>query len=223
MAAPGQRALARMPCRAHSRAAVRVRARSASLPTLYSAVNGWALTPLSEHTLTMDPPPPSRMTGNARCMDQCAAQKAICRPWAMSSSVLCSSRDIWPPPHALLTSTSRRPNRSTARSTAPSTCSLWVTSATTSAADAPAADSSRSASDPVAGLRSTSTTAAPSAARRRAAARPIPSPAPVTRATRPSSGPAVVVVIRSPPGRPGRPASHPGGPGRAPAPPTRPG
>src|SRR5262249_2559805 len=42
--APGQMALATMPYGAHSRAAVRVRARRASLALLYSAVPMWAFT-----------------------------------------------------------------------------------------------------------------------------------------------------------------------------------
>ena len=53
--AAGQMTLAVMPQSAHSRAAVRVAARRASLLVLYSAVPMWALTPLSEQMLTMRP------------------------------------------------------------------------------------------------------------------------------------------------------------------------
>ena len=53
--AAGQITLAVMPVGAHSRAAVRVAARSASLAELYSTVPMWALTPLSEHRLMMRP------------------------------------------------------------------------------------------------------------------------------------------------------------------------
>ena len=51
--AAGQMTLAVIPSGAHSRAAVRVAARSASLLVLYSAVPMWALTPLSEQMLTI--------------------------------------------------------------------------------------------------------------------------------------------------------------------------
>ena len=53
--AAGQITLAVMPYCAHSRAAVRVKARSASFAELYSAVPMCALTPFSEHMLTIRP------------------------------------------------------------------------------------------------------------------------------------------------------------------------
>ena len=53
--APGQMTLAVIPCPAHSRAAVRVNARRASLAVLYSAVPMWAFTPLSEQRLMIRP------------------------------------------------------------------------------------------------------------------------------------------------------------------------
>ena len=53
--AAGQMMLTVMPVGAHSRAAVRDSARSASLAELYSVDPMWALTPLSEQRLMMRP------------------------------------------------------------------------------------------------------------------------------------------------------------------------
>ena len=53
--AAGQITLAVIPLGAHSLAAVRVAARSASFAVLYSTVPMWALTPLREHMLMMRP------------------------------------------------------------------------------------------------------------------------------------------------------------------------
>ena len=53
--AAGQITLSTMPVAAHSRAAVRVAARSASLAVLYSSVPMCAFTPLSEQMLITRP------------------------------------------------------------------------------------------------------------------------------------------------------------------------
>jgi hypothetical protein len=53
--------LQRMLWRPHSTAAVRVIVRTASLAMLYSSVNMWALTPLSEQMLMTEPPPAAFM------------------------------------------------------------------------------------------------------------------------------------------------------------------
>src|ERR1700683_4108931 len=63
--AAGQMALTVTPNGAHSRAAVRVRARSASLAGLYSRVPLWALTPFRLQTLIPRPQPRARMCGKA--------------------------------------------------------------------------------------------------------------------------------------------------------------
>lgn len=57
---------------AHSRAAVRLAVRSASLATLYDVVPMWALTPLSEHRLTTAPSRFAFMIGSTACMPQTA-------------------------------------------------------------------------------------------------------------------------------------------------------
>ena len=63
--AAGQMALTVTPNGAHSRAAVRVRARSASLAALYSRVPMCALTPFRLQTLITRPQPRARMCGKA--------------------------------------------------------------------------------------------------------------------------------------------------------------
>src|ERR1700722_8685681 len=68
--APGQMTLAMTPYCAHSRAAVRVNVRNASLAQLYSSVPMWALTPFNEHKLMMFPRPCARINGNAACIAQ---------------------------------------------------------------------------------------------------------------------------------------------------------
>jgi hypothetical protein len=68
--AAGQMALTVTPKGAHSPAAVRVSARSASLAALYSRVPMCALTPFRLQTLITRPHPRDRMYGNAARMAQ---------------------------------------------------------------------------------------------------------------------------------------------------------
>ena len=68
--AAGAIALTVMPVGAHSRAAVRVSARSASLAALYSSEPMCALTPLRLTMLTTRPQPRSFMWGSAACIAQ---------------------------------------------------------------------------------------------------------------------------------------------------------
>ena len=98
--APGQIALTTTPVGAHSRAAVRVRVRSASLAALYSSVPMWAFTPLRLHMLTTRPQPRSFMCGKAACIAQSGPRKPTESAESISSSVLSSTR-----------LTSRRPRR----------------------------------------------------------------------------------------------------------------
>src|SRR5205823_10238143 len=102
--------------------------------------------------------------------------------WFQSSSV--SSQVSFEPPviPALLTTMSSRPQRPWAATTARSTSSPRVTSATSAMAEAPSSPAAASTADL---SRSTSATRAPSATSRRAMASPIPRAPPVTSATRP--------------------------------------
>src|SRR5918993_2709671 len=94
-----------------------------------------------------------------------------------------------PATEALLTSTSRRPQRSARPTTAARMPSRDAMFRTTPTAWPPAAVISSTTFSTNSGLRSFTPIAAPMAARCRAVARPMPLPAPVTSATRPASRP----------------------------------
>jgi hypothetical protein len=89
-------------------------------------------------------------------------------------------------PPALFTSTSIRPNRSSAASTRASTCSGSRTSAGTAKASVPAASSSARVSSSGSGRRPASTSEAPVRANSREISRPSPVPPPVTMTIEPA-------------------------------------
>src|SRR3954469_24992707 len=99
---------------------------------------------------------------------------------------------------ALLTAWSRRPNRSTARSTIARMSASSVTSTRVKTAAPPPDSIAATAFAPPSGSTSPSTTVAPSAASARAEANPIPAAPPVTTATRPSNPPIVRGASRPP-------------------------
>ena len=110
-----------MPVGAHSRAAVRVSVRSASLAVLYSRLPTWALTPLRLHMLTTRPHPRVFMWGKAACIAHSGPRKPTAKAASSISSVLCSTRPMLPAPQALLTRMSTEPKESRAACTIAST------------------------------------------------------------------------------------------------------
>ena len=107
--APGQMTLTRICHGAHSRAAVRLAARNASLATLYDVVPMWALTPFSEHRLMTAPSRFAFMIGSTACMPQKGPSRPMERPHCICSSVMDSKRPSVPPPQALFTRMSTVP------------------------------------------------------------------------------------------------------------------
>src|SRR5438445_7301211 len=132
----------------------------------------------------------------------------------MSSSVLCSTRLMRPPPHALFTRMSTVPHASTAACTIAALSALRLTSVRTNRASAPKSSWSALATRlPALSSSSATSTRAPSAAKRRAIPRPMPSPEPVTMATRscrrPTSLPPCVVFPEALPRLPTLGERHP--------------
>ena len=157
--APGQIALTTTPVGAHSRAAVRVRVRSASLVALYSSEPMWALTPLRLHMLTTRPQPCAFMCAKAACIAHSGPRKPMARARSTASSVLSSTREMVPALQALLTRTSTLPYVVAAASTIARTWALSETSVRTNSPP-----TSSATARPVSSDSSATTTRAPSAA-----------------------------------------------------------
>ena len=139
-----------------------------------------------EEILMIDPPPSLASMAGIPCRaPQTAAMTVMSNVCRQASSlevaVPVSARTS---SAALLSSTSRRPNESSAARTRLSTPSSVAMSACSATASSP---SSRARTCRASSLMSPSTTRAPSRTSRRAVAAPMPLAAPVTMATFPSS------------------------------------
>src|SRR3954452_20566351 len=121
----------------------------------------------------MAPPPCLRMCGRTARVSAAGAKKCRSNSARSSSSVVSSTAPTWVRP-ALLTSTSMRPNSSSAFATAASRCVASVTSSGTAKTRSPGP---RSASESV--LRAAATTESPRSRTASAMARPKPLEAPV--------------------------------------------
>ncbi len=153
--------------------------------------------------LTIRPPPAARRWGTA-ARD---ATNGACRLTAITSSWRCigMSRSPTKVTAALLTSTSRRPNAATARSTIASTSAASARLVGTAMAAPPAARMRSTVSSSVPGVRcgasavdrAAQATVAPAWARATATAAPTPRDAPVTTATFPASSNRLIAPHRS--------------------------
>ncbi|GAA4211887.1 hypothetical protein GCM10023074_60930 [Microbispora amethystogenes] len=135
-----------------------------------------------EATFTITPEPCARITAISCFMARKTPVVLTWRARAQSSS----GRSATAPPTkipALLTATSRRPNRVTICRTSRATSGESVTSAVTAAARPPSASMSLTVCSSASRPREAATTTAPSRANPRATARPAPEPAPVTSTT----------------------------------------
>src|ERR1022692_2564736 len=161
-----------MPVPAPSSASVFTRPITPCLADTYPALNGEATRPCADATATKRPEPALASAGQAYL----ASRNGLVSRIEMSASQRSSGKSAmgetcWNP--ALAMTTSSRPKRSSAASTAARLPSRVVRSAL-NAVPGP----------PVAGCRSTASTSSPSASSRVAIAAPMPLAAPVTRAAR---------------------------------------
>ncbi|GLW26132.1 hypothetical protein Mame01_61740 [Microbispora amethystogenes] len=180
---PGLTALILMPARISSRAAVRVSALTAALDAAYAprpAKRTWA--PMFEATFTITPDPCARIAAISCFMARKTPVVLTWRTRAQSSSGMSATAPPAKIP-ALLTATSRRPNRVTISRTSPARPDESVTSAVIAAARPPSASMSLTVCSSASRPREAATTTAPSRANPRATALPAPEPAPVTSTT----------------------------------------
>src|SRR6267142_2325721 len=140
--------------------------------------------PYVEEMLMMLPLPCPCMTRTACFMLRITPSTFVSNVAATLSAVCSVIGPTWPSVPALLTATSRRPNRATVLSTRLLTSSSRRTSAWTKSASAPKRRNSASRALPSASRRPETTRRAPSLAKARAVARPMPVRAPVIRTTR---------------------------------------
>src|SRR5438132_7591456 len=176
-------ALAVIPCRPHSRAAVRVSAAMPALAALYSPRPASPRSAASDTMLMMRPQPRAAMRVRAAHIAHHVPFTPLVHDRSNCSSGMSSSGARAPKPCALLTSTSTLPQRRTVSSTARSTSSRRPTSATSASASPPAARISCAVRSARCSFSSATHTRAPSRANRSAIPRPMPWPAPVTSAT----------------------------------------
>ena len=128
---PGHTQFTRMPSRAYSTAATLARWITAAFVAQYGAACDQAVSPETEAVSTMDPDRCGRMTPTAALMPWTAPSTLTSNARRQSSVVRLWIRPFGDRTPALLTRTSRRPNRSVARSTTACTWSRSDTSATT--------------------------------------------------------------------------------------------
>lgn len=140
--------------------------------------------------LTMAPPPPASIAGMAYFMPRNTLRRVAAIAESNSATdTSASGVGGCPPPAALFTPMSRRPNISTVCCIRVATASASVTSVgTTRAVPGPVWLMSAATCSSRAWSRAASTTWAPAAARAHAVAAPMPRLAPVTTATRSRSG-----------------------------------
>src|SRR2546421_377983 len=185
----GHTALTRMPRRASSTAAVRVRPTTACLLAEYGPSVGDARSPATDAVFTIAPPPRAIMTGATALRPSHTPLTFTASTRSKVASEHSISGPTSPRMPALLKKRSMPPKRSAAAVVYRRTSSQRVTSASTASAAAPARSAATSVCFNVSGTRSTSTRLAPSDARRAATARPMPPPAPVMTATLPVKRP----------------------------------
>src|SRR3954454_2208185 len=195
-AASGAIALATMPSRPHSRAAVRVRARIASFDALYGPYPAMPVMPAAEAKFTMRPQPCAFMCGYTACI---AHKVPLTVPWfvSMSSALASAIGTCAVNVCALLMRPSMRPYVSTVVAMAASidACSRMLHS--TPSASTPRPRSSSTTRSTRCAFHSATTTVAPCLPRCRAMPRPMPCPDPVIRTTLPSTSPTGQIMTRA--------------------------
>src|SRR5215207_73571 len=181
---------ARMPWGRASSARAWVKPVRPNLEAQYAEASAQPFFPATEETLTMVPPPASRMWGKTALLRRKGARRFTSSVRSQPSSSSFSTGPGASVP-AAFTSTSTRPKASSVLSTAPR---IWLSSAKSivrASARRPAASTSWATSSRSFLLRASSTTSAPAFARAIAVARPRPLLAPVTMADPPSRLPSV--------------------------------
>src|SRR5215203_4041012 len=185
--APGYTTIALMPCSLPSSASASVKPVRPNLEAQYAEALAQPFFPATEETLTIVPPPASRMNGKTALDSKNGAlrftESVRSQPSTSSSSTV---PGVSVP--AALTSTSMRPKASTARSTAPAASSSLARSMGKVNARRPVCETSSLVLSSSSSLLATSATSAPARARAIVVALPSPLLAPVTSATLPSRG-----------------------------------
>ena len=125
----GHTQLTRIPSRAYSTAATFASWMTAAFVAQYGAACDHAVSPATDAVRMIDPDCCARMTGTAARMPLTAPITLTRNARSQSSVVRLWIRPFGASTPALLTSTSRRPKRSTARPTTASTSAISLTSA----------------------------------------------------------------------------------------------
>ena len=132
---PGHTQLTRIPSRAYSTAATLASWITAALVAQYGAAWDHAVRPATDAVSTIEPDRWGRITATAARMPLTAPRRLIRNARSQSSVARLWIRPFGESTPALLISTSRRPNRSTAKATTDSTSANSLTSASAVSTD----------------------------------------------------------------------------------------
>src|SRR5215211_3710066 len=186
--APGYTTIARMPCSLPSSASASVKPVRPNLEAQYAEALAQPFFPATEETLTIVPPPASRMCGKAALESEKGARRFTASVRSQPSTSSSSTVPGASVP-AALTSTSMCPKASTVRSTTSTGSTSLARSTGRFSTRRPVFETSSLVLSSSSRLLAASATSAPARASANAVAFPSPLLAPVTSATWPSSPP----------------------------------